>query len=213
MQIGYTKMNIKGTLWVTVVCLLIFPIRSLSQDNIQLARADSLYRLGRIEYNEERYESAISYFEQAIEAGMNSESSSALIASGLTYTGQCYEELEDYDRALDFFQRGADIWKKVYGEDSFNYVVTLYDIGRCYGELQNYKDAIHLWSLSENKSWGDNKKGAILFSSDDEMYQLGSNISDVPGLKDYLTSDDDSGTNTTIGDYLKAIRDNMKGLN
>lgn len=142
MQIGYTKMNMKGTLWVTVVCLLIFPIRSLSQDNIQLARADSLYRLGRIEYNEERYESAISYFEQAIEAGMNSESSSALIASGLTYTGQCYEELEDYDRALDFFQRGADIWKKVYGEDSFNYVVTLYDIGRCYGELQNYKDAI-----------------------------------------------------------------------
>lgn len=92
-----------------------------------------------------------------------------------------------------------------------NFVKAMKKIGENF--VQNYKDAIHLWSLSENKSWGDNKKGAILFSSDDEMYQLGSNISDVPGLKDYLTSDDDSGTNTTIGDYLKAIRDNMKGLN
>ena len=53
---------------ITIV-LLLLSVPSFSQNESSLAKADSLYRLGRVEYDEERFESAISFFDQAIVVG------------------------------------------------------------------------------------------------------------------------------------------------
>ena len=67
---------------------------------------------------------------------------------------------------------------------------------------------------SENESWGEAKKGAILFSSDANVYHLkGGDISLVPSmLKEYLTKDDDSASNSDVKLALWEIRDAMKEL-
>lgn len=73
------------------------------------------------------------------------------------------------------------------------------------GFLDNFK--IHS-NIKENLSWGNAKKGAILFSSGENVYSLNNNAIEeveIPG-KENLTKDDDVEANGPVNSFLNAIR-------
>ena len=73
------------------------------------------------------------------------------------------------------------------------------------GFLDNFK--IHS-NIKENLSWGNAKKGAILFSSSENVYSLNNNaIEEIEvAAKENLTKDDDVEANGPVNSFLDAIR-------
>jgi len=66
-------------------------------------------------------------------------------------------------------------------------------------------------SWQENDSWSDAKKGAILFSSDYNIYNLKKNIEDVPSpFKENLTKEDD--TDNDVSTMLDNVKNILSGI-
>ena len=78
--------------------------------------------------------------------------------------------------------------------------------------VDNLKD-IMFWNIaSENKSWGDNKHGAILFSDGAKVYNLDKEIKEIPAPpRGNLTDDDSIGDD--VKNLLKEIRNKLTALN
>lgn len=73
-------------------------------------------------------------------------------------------------------------------------------------------ESLKFWeSVTENKSWGDAKNGAILFSFDSNIYNLKKTTEDVPApWKEQLTVDDD--LNNDVKGFLDGIKEKMKTI-
>ena len=77
--------------------------------------------------------------------------------------------------------------------------------------MDNLRD-LKVWeSCQENDSWGEAKKGSILFSSDEKIYNLKKTIDDVPApWKERLTVDDNADGDVTS--FLEGIKKKMKDI-
>ena len=77
-------------------------------------------------------------------------------------------------------------------------------------------DNLYVWkNIKENQAWGDAKKGAILFSSDESVYHLKNNTIEevnIPG-KENLTETDDTVANGPVNSFLTKIRAKLNDLN
>ncbi len=76
-------------------------------------------------------------------------------------------------------------------------------------------DNLYFWkNIKENQAWGDAKKGAILFSSDESVYHLKNNTIEevnIPG-KENLTETDDTVANGPVNSFLTKIRTKLNEL-
>ena len=81
--------------------------------------------------------------------------------------------------------------------------------------LSDAKDKLtgkNFWELpSENKAWGDAKKGGILFSSDAKVYSLLQDIKEVPSYgREHLMEEEDNGADFTT--FLTNVKEVLKKL-
>ena len=80
--------------------------------------------------------------------------------------------------------------------------------------FNNLKDSVSIHSnIVENLSWGNAKKGAILFSSDENVYQLKNAIDPIAVVgKENLSVFDDKEANGPVSSFLKAMRDKLNSF-
>jgi hypothetical protein len=80
--------------------------------------------------------------------------------------------------------------------------------------FNNLKDSVSIHSnIVENLSWGNAKKGAILFSSDENVYQLKNAIDPIAVVgKENLSVFDDKEANGPVSSFLKAMREKLNSF-
>lgn len=83
--------------------------------------------------------------------------------------------------------------------------------------LETFKEWKEGWNpfavIPENRSWGDFKKGGILFSTNENIYDLSNNILEVPSpARENLKITDDHDHDRTITDFLTALKRKLNDL-
>ena len=89
------------------------------------------FYLGKIEFDDGRYEAALRYFEAALEHNPASED----IPYIFSYMGSCLKEMERYEKAIDVLRKGTEL------DDERPDLHNL--LGFCHFKLQDYESAIH----------------------------------------------------------------------
>ena len=76
-------------------------------------------------------------------------------------------------------------------------------------------DNLYVWkNIKENMSWGDAKKGAILFSFDENVYQLDDKKIEEVNIpaKENLTEGDDTAASGPVGSFLNKVRTKLNSF-
>lgn len=126
---------------VAIGCCLSSP--SYSQDQSLLSRADSLYERGIELSFEGQYQDALLLFDEV------SDIRDALLgkdhpdyARSLNKIGNCYADLGDNDKALEFYTQALNIIEKALGKESQDYAGILNNIGNSFSDLGDYNKAL-----------------------------------------------------------------------
>ena len=136
------------TISILAMASLLLSVPSYSQDKDLLTKADSLHKKGldllfTIEMDEE---GAILLFEK--EAAIVKEQLgdySAEFANSIFWIGICYKLLNDYAKALEYFQQVLAIDEKVSGKEHLNEASILIVIGDCYSSIGDYAKALQYY--------------------------------------------------------------------
>ncbi|MEQ8385879.1 MAG: CHAT domain-containing protein [Coleofasciculus sp. A1-SPW-01] len=143
-----------ATLLLVLTSAFLLPTLSLSpsvaqtlsdQDQAQKAKADRLLREGRYRNARDNVERALSNFEDALliyqEIGDN-----AGMGETLYHIGMIYEEREDYDQALNYYQRLLRMSSELDNSDRERALILISSLYRTYGihlvEQNQYREAL-----------------------------------------------------------------------
>jgi len=101
--------------------------------------------LATIYYNQEQYDSAITYYQKGLEIKMKYNDSRG-IANGYNNIGNCYFDMKRYPEALELYNRSLEIRKELF--DSTGIATSFVNIGKTHAEMGNYHPAIDLMTQS-----------------------------------------------------------------
>ena len=134
--------------------MLLFPCDLLAQDKVLRTvadyKADILFEQGIEKYQATEFIDAIEIFEQVVALQLNKKGDySEPLSKSYNSIGLCYLNLQDYNKALFYFQRAISILEKVLGREVPDYAVCSSNIGLCLFYLGDYSKALeyHLNAL------------------------------------------------------------------
>jgi len=148
-----TRRSLAVGLVVLLVSILAPAVATEAADS-ERGRADWLYQAGVAAFEDARYWSAISFFEEALPL-YRALGSRWYEASILTYLGLCYVVLSDFQRSIGYYEQSLAI--AVATEDQQGEARNLNNLGICYHHLGDYWKAIeyHERSLEISREVGD----------------------------------------------------------
>jgi len=148
-----TRRSLAVGLVVLLVSILVPAVATEAADG-ERGRADWLYQAGGAAFEDARYWSAISFFEEALPL-YRALGSRWYEAAILTYLGLCYEALSDFQRSIGYYEQALAIAVAI--EDQQGEAANLNNLGICYHHLGDYWKAIeyHERSLEISREVGD----------------------------------------------------------
>ncbi len=139
-----SSFRIELLLFVFWGCFLSLP--SYSQEQKLIEQADSLFQHGIELYNAGQYQNAVILFEGV------AETRKVLLGKShpdygicLNKAGNCYAELGDYEKAMEFYYQALAIIENEYGKTHRDYAGILNNIGMCLSDLGNYEKALECY--------------------------------------------------------------------
>ncbi len=108
-----------------------------------------LSNLGLVNSRLGRYQQAIDFYQKVLQNNPPKK------ATTLTYIGAIYRHLEEFSKALKFYQQALEIYEE--NQDRLNIATTLDNIGVIYREQEKYSQALeyHQQALSIQEELGD----------------------------------------------------------
>lgn len=114
------------------------------ENGISSEEYGALGNIGMILYENQQYDSALSYFQRVMDQlppdSLESSVETMILAGVYNNTGLTYSELGERQRALEYFRKGLDLALRV---DDQSTIGTVYvNLGSLYGEMNNQDSAL-----------------------------------------------------------------------
>ncbi|WP_413167838.1 DUF2225 domain-containing protein [Capilliphycus salinus ALCB114379] len=107
----------------------------------------TLNRIGRIYYDQQKYDQALTFFQQALVIHQDIEDYKEILTS-LINIAFVYREQEQYPQALEYYQQALSIARKI--PNRLQEGIILFYIGKAYYDQGEYESAIHSPATREN---------------------------------------------------------------
>jgi tetratricopeptide (TPR) repeat protein len=115
----------------------------LKQTSNESGKAYLFFQLGRIKYNQGKYEEAIGFYEKALEIGQKTlPENHPDLAASYNKIGAVYDSMGEYSKALSYYEKDFEISQKTLPANHPHLATSYNNIGGVYNTMAEYSEAL-----------------------------------------------------------------------